>query len=233
MRGPLFSLPSAMFLGIIFFVLILFLFLFVQIGIVSVAFAKLGLTPFQVFALLIATLVGSGINIPVYRSEMLVRNFRSRNYFFRRRDLFGTDIEEPELVHQMIAVNLGGCIIPVVLSLSLLSKIGFNPGMVLCLIIVSLICYKLSRPVSGVGIAVPVLIPPLVTAIAALLFVPSAISAHTAYIAGSLGTLIGADLMHLASPSSRRMIDAPVVSIGGAGTFDGIFITGILAVLLA
>jgi len=26
---------------------------------------------------------------------------------------------------------------------------------------------------------------------------------------------------------------APVVSIGGAGTFDGVFITGIIAVLLA
>ena len=30
-----------------------------------------------------------------------------------------------------------------------------------------------------------------------------------------------------------RRLGAPLVSIGGAGTFDGVFLTGILAVLLA
>jgi uncharacterized membrane protein len=51
-----------------------------------------------------------------------------------------------------------------------------------------------------------------------------------AYIAGSLGTLIGADLLNL---DKVRGLGAPVVSIGGAGTFDGIFLAGIVAVLLA
>ncbi|HEV2170401.1 MAG TPA: DUF1614 domain-containing protein, partial [Candidatus Binatus sp.] len=51
-----------------------------------------------------------------------------------------------------------------------------------------------------------------------------------AYISGVLGTLVGADLLNL-----RNLTDlgAPVASIGGAGTFDGIFMTGIVAVLLA
>jgi uncharacterized membrane protein len=51
-----------------------------------------------------------------------------------------------------------------------------------------------------------------------------------AYVSGVLGTLIGADLMNL-----NRVADlgAPVTSIGGAGTFDGVFLTGILAVLVA
>src|SRR5437773_1132936 len=44
------------------------------------------------------------------------------------------------------------------------------------------------------------------------------------------GTLIGADLLNL---GQIQGLGAPVASIGGAGTFDGIFITGILAVLLA
>jgi uncharacterized membrane protein len=52
----------------------------------------------------------------------------------------------------------------------------------------------------------------------------------TAYVAGTLGTLIGADILHL---DKLRHLNAPVASIGGAGTFDGIFLTGILAVLLA
>ena len=50
------------------------------------------------------------------------------------------------------------------------------------------------------------------------------------YIVGTLGTLIGADLTNL---RKLQGLGAPVASIGGAGTFDGIFLTGILAVLLA
>ena len=45
-----------------------------------------------------------------------------------------------------------------------------------------------------------------------------------------MGTLIGADLTNLDKVAG---LGAPVASIGGAGTFDGIFLTGILAVLLA
>jgi uncharacterized membrane protein len=55
-------------------------------------------------------------------------------------------------------------------------------------------------------------------------------SAPLTYISGSLGTLIGADLLNL---DKVQGLGAPVVSIGGAGTFDGIFLTGVLAVLFA
>ena len=50
------------------------------------------------------------------------------------------------------------------------------------------------------------------------------------YVAGSLGTLIGADLVILDKVAG---LDAPAASIGSASTFDGIFfLTGIAAVLL-
>jgi uncharacterized membrane protein len=55
-------------------------------------------------------------------------------------------------------------------------------------------------------------------------------AAPLAYIGGSLGTLIGADLLNL---DKVQGLGAPVASIGGAGTFDGIFLIGILAVLIA
>ena len=55
-------------------------------------------------------------------------------------------------------------------------------------------------------------------------------AAPLAYIGGSLGTLLGADLLNL---GNIQGLGAPVASIGGAGTFDGIFLTGILAVLIA
>lgn len=80
----------------------------------------------------------------------------------------------------------------------------------------------------GLGIAVPPLAPPLLAAAAALIIAPDT-AAAVAYIAGSLGTLIGADLLNL-----RRLgeLGAGVASIGGAGTFDGIFLSGIMAVVL-
>jgi uncharacterized membrane protein len=46
-----------------------------------------------------------------------------------------------------------------------------------------------------------------------------------AYVGGSLGTLIGADLLNL---DKLHGLGAPVASIGEAGTFDGIFIVAVL-----
>jgi uncharacterized membrane protein len=79
------------------------------------------------------------------------------------------------------------------------------------------------------GIALPIFVPVAVTAVVALLL-SYANAAPLAYISGSLGTLIGADLLNLPEVNG---LGAPVASIGGAGTFDGIFLIGILAVLLA
>jgi hypothetical protein len=45
----------------------------------------------------------------------------------------------------------------------------------------------------------------------------------------SLGTLVGADLLNLARVQG---LGAPLVSIEGAGTFDGIFLTSVLSVEL-
>jgi len=95
--------------------------------------------------------------------------------------------------------------------------------------IVTMVVNKLTRPIPGVGIATPMLVPPLVAALTALLITPGW-APPAAYISGTMGTLIGADLMNLKKLGDLR---APVVSIGGAGTFDGIFLTGIIAVLLA
>src|SRR6266545_3007375 len=79
------------------------------------------------------------------------------------------------------------------------------------------------------GAVVPMVLPPLSAALAALLLVPQQ-APLTAYVAGTMGTLIGADLLHVRQVTR---LAAPVASIGGAGTFDGVFLTGIIAVLLA
>jgi uncharacterized membrane protein len=76
---------------------------------------------------------------------------------------------------------------------------------------------------------VPTFAPPLLAAFAALVF-SRRNAAPLAYISGSIGVLVGADLLNL---DLLQSLGAPVASIGGAGTFDGVFLTGVIAVLLA
>jgi uncharacterized membrane protein len=129
----------------------------------------------------------------------------------------------------VLAVNLGSAMIPTLLSLYLLVKTGLYGRGLLAVAIVTLVVHWLAYPVRGMGIAVPVFIPPVVAAVTALVLSRQA-APSLAYISGSLGTLIGADLLNL---GRIQALGAPVASIGGAGRFDGIFITGILAVLPA
>jgi uncharacterized membrane protein len=68
-----------------------------------------------------------------------------------------------------------------------------------------------------------------VAALSALLLQP-AFAPPVAFIAGVLGPLVGADLLHL---NDIKSIGANVASIGGAGTFDGIVISSLVATLIA
>jgi uncharacterized membrane protein len=129
----------------------------------------------------------------------------------------------------VVAVNVGGAVIPTLMSISLLIKRELWVKGTVATAIVALVIHWMASPVPGLGIAVPVFMPVVVTAIVAVMLSRED-SAPLAYIAGSLGTLIGADLTNL---DKVRGLGAPVASIGGAGTFDGIFLTGILAVLFA
>ena len=93
---------------------------------------------------------------------------------------------------------------------------------------VAVLVHAFARPVRGLGIAVPALVPPLLAAGAGVL-VSATAPAAVAYIAGTLGTLIGADLLQppqAPGPRSGGRVD------WGAGTFDGVFLSGIIAVLL-
>jgi len=129
----------------------------------------------------------------------------------------------------IIAVNVGGAVIPGLLSLYLLARNRLWGLGLIAIAGVTVVCHILAEPVPGLGIALPVFVPPASAAIVALLL-SRRYAAPLAYIGGSLGTLIGADLLNLGKVQG---LGAPVASIGGAGTFDGIFLTGILAVLLA
>jgi len=129
----------------------------------------------------------------------------------------------------IVAVNVGGALIPGLLSLYLLLRCRLWLLGVAAVAIVSAVCHALAEPVPGLGIALPVFVPPL-SAAAVALVLSRPYAPMLAYISGSLGCLIGADLLNLGRIEG---LGAPVASIGGAGTFDGIFLTGAFAVLLA
>jgi uncharacterized membrane protein len=213
------------------FLLALFLVFIVLVAVIELrilryAYEKMGIDRRYVYALLILSLVGSYINIPVAElpPERVVSD--------RIVSFFGVQYVVPE-VHEwpgtIIAVNVGGAIIPTLLSIYLLIKNRLYLRGLIGVAVVAAVVHLFAQPVEGVGISVPTFIPPLVAVGVALL-----LSWHRApplaYIAGSLGTLIGADLLNL---DKIQGLGAPVASIGGAGTFDGIFVSGILAVLLA
>jgi uncharacterized membrane protein len=165
------------------------------------------------------------VNIPVAQlaPEHVVRD--------RTVDFFGVRYIIPTVQESsgtIVAVNLGGAIIPVLLSLYLMVKNGLYVRSVIATVIVAAVVHQLATPVRGIGIRVPIFVPPLVAAVSAM-FLSWRRAPALAYIAGTFGTLIGADLMNL---GRLQGLGAPIASIGGAGTFDGIFLTGIIAGLL-
>ena len=190
------------------------------------AYLNLGISSSTAMLLLFGSLIGSYFNIPiaVLPHEPMVSD--------RVIDFFGMQYNVPALENSagtVIAVNVGGAVIPTLMSLYLLYVRRLWANGAIATAAVALAMHWLANPVPGLGIAVPVFWPALITAVVALVLSREN-AAPLAYIAGSLGTLIGADLTNL---DKVRGLGAPVASIGGAGTFDGIFLTGILAVLLA
>ncbi len=219
--------PFAILFFFFFLGLVAFLFVFIHIGIITVAAGKLGLTADQILTFLLGSLIGSHLNIPVKKIEHNYEFYPERVVTF-----FGIRYVVPPIPKArvtVIAVNVGGCIIPVFLSLYLILHNGVFFAPLLGTAIVSAVCYRLARPIPGIGIGLPMFIPPLLAALVALLIAPNN-APVVAYISGTLGTLIGADLLHLPNVAKWK---APVASIGGAGTFDGIFLTGLIAVILA
>jgi len=198
----------------------------IQLSALRYAYMRLGLSSRGAFLLLIGSLIGSYFNIPVtvLPSQQVVSG--------EIVHFFGMDYVVPRVVDwagTVIAVNIGGAVIPVLMSGYLLLRYGILFSAGIATLIVAAVIHALAHPVPGLGIAVPVFAPALVTAITALLL-SRLYAPQIAYIAGSIGTLIGADLLNL---DKIPGLGAPVASIGGAGTFDGIFVTGIIAVLLA
>ncbi|MFQ5856732.1 MAG: DUF1614 domain-containing protein [Anaerolineae bacterium] len=231
--------PGCLALLVLFGFIFLAPFLFAQA--MATALARLGLPPGIALLALLGIFLGGAINIPVKRiqqeAELVYDPFQIFGLGQIMPRLYGgwmTPFRQRVRTYMVIAVNVGGCVIPVSIALyEILRIIIGGPQMLLPLITIAglniAVCYAIARPVPTVGIVMPSLVPPLVAAIPALLLVPQ-FAPPVAFVAGVLGPLIGADLLHLREIES---LQTGVVSIGGAGTFDGIVLSGMFAALLA
>ncbi|MBI5855294.1 MAG: DUF1614 domain-containing protein [Nitrospirae bacterium] len=196
------------------------------------ALIKLKLEPATALLVVIGIFLGSPINIPVKRiprAESVRSDPLAVFGLPGRWPLFQRTRQET-----VIAVNVGGCLIPLGLAVyetAHLLSAGWEPlsGLLLPICINTWVCYRMAKPIEGIGIVMPGLFPPLIAAMSALLFVPDQ-APPVAFVAGVLGPLIGADLLHL---RDIEQISAGMASIGGAGTFDGIVLSGIVAAYLA
>jgi uncharacterized membrane protein len=198
----------------------------IQVGILRYAYMRLGLSSGAAMLLLFGSLIGSYFNIPI--ANLLGEHVLSGQVV----DFFGVEYVVPVVVDwpgTLIAVNIGGAVIPTLVSLYLVIKHKLWISGALAVAGVAIVVHWLAYPVPGIGIAVPMFAPVVATVIVALLL-SREYGARLAYVGGCLGTLIGADLSNL---DKVQGLGAPIASIGGAGTFDGVFLTGILAVLLA
>ncbi len=220
--------PIILLILFIYFIVLIGLFVFVEIGAIAYVFDKIGVAQEYVFSLLFLTLMGSFINIPIKRihSHQLEPAGQVVQFWGYRFVIPGT--RHPQ--QTLIAINVGGALIPALLATYLfLAHLGLFLANLISLAIVTAVVHKVARPVRGMGITTPAFLPPLLAALVALIFAP-AHAPIVAYVSGTLGTLIGADLLNL---KKIPELGAPIASIGGAGTFDGVFLTGIIAVLLA
>ncbi|PPC89685.1 MAG: hypothetical protein CTY34_10595 [Methylobacter sp.] len=211
----------------IFVLLGVFLIALLQVHIFEIAFAKLGISPQLSLFLLIASLFGSGINLPLF-----VMDVKESGHLIAEpgRKPFWEIYRPARPGKIVVAVNVGGCLIPVALSFYFISLQLVDPfNLLVALLGVTALSYHFSRLMPGLGVGMPILLAPFASALLALLLeAPHA--AHLAYISGVLGVLLGADLLKLKQVTG---LGAPIAAIGGAGTFDGIFLTGIIAALLA
>lgn len=219
-------LPVSLLLFLMLLLLLPFIWFAVAVDVVEIAVAKLGFSPNIAFFLLVLIICTSTINIPLYRIEapaQLAGNFAS----LWVREFWGIPLRKVER-STVIALNVGGGLIPVLLALYQFSQ-GNALAILLVTVIVTIVSYFAARVVPGIGIQMNPLLAPVTAALSAML-IAAPHAAPVAFAGGVLGTVIGADLLHL---KDIQAMSAGVLSIGGAGVFDGIALCGLFALLLS
>ena len=240
MRERLVFRPLSLFYYLLLLFLLLTLLPYIALFFRGVLVRGLGLPPEAVGGFLLTSLIGSLFNVPLTEMSSLapIQTFREVSFF-------GVTWRFPRVEigvrKTLVTLNVGGALLPIAVSAYLLGwsipRCSPNPAVtyvktLVVLAVVTLVVHRSSRLIKGLGIATPAFVPPITVALATL-FVhwvsPLSCPTQVAYVGGTLGTLIGADLLNMRKVAG---LGASMVSIGGAGTFDGIYTTGLISVLL-
>ena len=216
--------------GLLFLIVLLVLLglfvLLIELRILAYAYRKIGVRPRYVVMVMLLSLFGSHVNVPLYTVPVARLTAPEEIWRYGRLYVVPPAVERGATV---VAINVGGALIPIAVSVYLALRTRLFLKMLAGTLIVAVVVHALAEVVPGVGITVPILLPPLVAAAVGLVLAFRR-APPVAYVSGAMGTLLGADVWNLGRITE---LGAPVVSIGGAGTFDGIFLTGIIAGLIA
>ena len=226
------ALPVIVLLLLIVLVILIIPLLF--LGLVGAAFTRLGFSWTAALAVVLLMLFGSFINIPLYtvRREMVRAGHGEFAYD-------GTNAPASAPVWDtVISLNIGGALIPVIVSFYLLSRatslVGTSVLMQVAtgIVIVAVIAYAATRSVPGYGIRAPLFIPGLAALLCGLLLTGGTglAAGVTAFVSGTAGTLIGAGIARL---PAIKDLEVPGVSIGGSGMFGAVFLACVLSALVA
>lgn len=217
-------LPVTFTLFLLFLLLFPFIWFAIALDVVELAVAKLGFSPNVAFLLFISMLVGSTINIPLYERVTTVPVIPGFSDLWTAR-FWGIPLRRIEQ-KTIVALNVGGGLIPSLLAIYEFTR--SDPLLILLVTaIVTIVSYFSAQIVPGIGIQMNALVAPLTASLVATLVSPA--PQPIAFAGGVLGTLIGADLLHL---REIEKMTPGVLSIGGAGVFDGIALCGLFALLL-
>jgi len=205
---PILFLPFVI-IFLIFILLIPFLILYFYLKVTEEAFELIGFRTHHALLMTVGSLLGSFVDIPLYRYDAVT-----------------------------IAINVGGALIPLFITLELFLRRRLDLKRAFAgILAVTLICYYVAEPLRGVGIVMPFYVSPLLAGVCGgVLGFRRRSAPALAYVSGTMGTLMGADLMNILNPEVLEYLSRGFtgkLSIGGAGIFDGIFLTGILSVFLA
>ena len=218
-------LPVSLFLFLLLLLLLPFIWIAVAVEVIEIAVAKLGFSPGIALMIFAAVLFGSMINIPLYRVESTITILPDFMEFWLRQ-FWGLPLHKVRQ-QTIVALNVGGGLIPVLVALYQLIR-SDTLAILAVTVIVTIVSYYSAHIVPGIGIQINALNSPLTAVLTAVLIAEPQASS-VALAGGILGTLIGADLLHL---KEIERMSPGVLSIGGAGVFDGIAMCGLFALLL-